>query len=462
MNGQKKLGLGSGMAICMGLIVATSCLVSLGQGYGLAGKSFTAALVIVAVLNAFIALSFSELNHIMPNVTGGLGQYMLVGLGPWASIVSNISAYAITMVFAASVELAMTGIVLNGLFPAVPAAVFSVAVVLLLYALNLFGVDIFAKVQNVTVILLIGSMAALGIMGVFGLGTGELVSAELVAPPMSSAGDVISLSAIAFWLFIGVEFVIPVSREMKNPRRNVPLSMCLALLVLLVIQSVLGSGMTNYIGTEVLLTADMPHIAYAEQLLGEGGRIWMSIVTLLAAVSTMNTVLPTVGKILQGMSDEGMMPRVFGRTNGRGAPYVGMSLLVVCILIMILTGYVNSGGLINMILAGSCFWLASYILTHLNVLVLRRRYPNAERNKKLMLAGLPQIIGMLGCVYMIWNISSDMDSRVRIYKLFFVLFAALAVFALIWCKAVLKAKPFEPTYIGKMNVDKSINAKTSL
>jgi amino acid transporter len=185
-------------------------------------------------------------------------------------------------------------------------------------------------------------------------------------------------------------------------------------------------------------------------------------VTLLAAVSTMNTVLPTVGKILQGMSDEGMLPRVFGRTNGRGAPYVGMSMLVVCILIMILTGYVNSGGLINMILAGSCFWLASYILTHLNVLVLRRRYPNAARNRKLMLAGIPQVVGMLGCVYMIWNISSDMDSRVRIYKLFFVLFAALAAFALIWCKAVLKAKPFEPTYIGKMNVDKSISAKTSL
>jgi amino acid transporter len=162
------------------------------------------------------------------------------------------------------------------------------------------------------------------------------------------------------------------------------------------------------------------------------------------------------------MSEEGMTPKLLGRTNRRGAPYVGMSLLVGCILAMILTGYVNSGGLINMILAGSCFWLASYALTHLNVLVLRRRYPNAKRNRKLILGEIPQIIGMLGCVYMIWNISSDMESRMLIYKLFFVLFAALAVFALVWCKAALKAKPFEPTYIGEMNIDKSIRTKTSL
>jgi amino acid transporter len=259
-----------------------------------------------------------------------------------------------------------------------------------------------------------------------------------------------------------VEFIIPVSREMKNPRRNVPLAMCLALLVLLVIQSVLGSGMTNYTSTEELLSAEMPHIAYAEHLLGEGGRIWMSIVTLLAAISTMNTILPTVGKIVCGMSDEGMMPQVFRKTNRHDVPYIGMTFLVVCILLMLLTGYVYNSGLINMILAGSCFWLASYIMTHLNVLALRRRYPNAMRNRSLMLGGIPQIVGVLGCVYMIWNISSDMESRLMIYKLFGVLFAALALFAMIWCKSVLKAKPFKPIYIGKMNIDKTIETKSSL
>lgn len=59
---KKKLGLGSGIAVCVGLIVATSCLVSLGTGMGLAGKDFILSMVIVVILNIFIALSFGELH----------------------------------------------------------------------------------------------------------------------------------------------------------------------------------------------------------------------------------------------------------------------------------------------------------------------------------------------------------------------------------------------------------------
>jgi amino acid transporter len=184
--------------------------------------------------------------------------------------------------------------------------------------------------------------------------------------------------------------------------------------------------------------------------------IWMSVITLLAAISTLNTVLPAVSKILQGMADEGLLPKVLRRVNRFRAPWVVMTIFIAIVLVMLLSGYVNSNGLINMLLAGSCFWLASYVFTHLNVLVLRRRYPNAQRNKKLKLAGIPQIIGMIGCVYMIWNISSDMDDRMMIYKVFGVVFTIMAVFAFIWVKSVLKAPLFKPTYIGSMNIEKSL------
>ena len=48
---KKKLGLGSGVAICVGLIVATSCLVSLGTGMGSIGRWFIIPLFAVMVLN---------------------------------------------------------------------------------------------------------------------------------------------------------------------------------------------------------------------------------------------------------------------------------------------------------------------------------------------------------------------------------------------------------------------------
>jgi hypothetical protein len=60
---------------------------------------------------------------------------------------------------------------------------------------------------------------------------------------------------------------------------------------------------------------------------------------------------------------------------------------------------------------------------------------------------------MMGCVYMIWNISGDMASRMMIYKIFGVLFVLVSVFAFIWVTTVLKTKMFEPTLLGKVTVD---------
>ncbi len=77
---KKKLGLGSGVAICVGLIVATSCLVSLGTGMGSIGRWFIIPLFAVMVLNWFIGISFAELNGLMPRVQGGTGQYLLAGI----------------------------------------------------------------------------------------------------------------------------------------------------------------------------------------------------------------------------------------------------------------------------------------------------------------------------------------------------------------------------------------------
>lgn len=454
MNHTGKLGLGSAVAVCVGLIVATSCLLSLGLGMGLSGKAFILPLFVVVFLNAFIAISFAELHQLMPNVDGGVGQYSLVGMGPVASMISNIAAYIITMVLASAVEAAMCGMVLNEFMPTIPAAVISMFVIAALLTVNFFGVDIFSKVQNVVVTLLIGSLAGMGIISFFKLGTGTVITAaEQTAPAIQGVGGVMSLAAIAFWLFIGVEFIIPVAKELKNPKRDVLLSMILALVLLFVVQAILGVGMTNYVTLDDLASAGMPHMVFAEAVLGMPGKIWMGFITILAGISTLNTVLSASARIILGMAEEGMFPKFMAKTNKSGAPIFGLILMAGADALMIITGYTNSTGLTNIILAASCFWLVSYIMTHMNVLILRKRYPNKERNQSLVLGGLPQIIGILGNVYMIWNISSDMPSRLAIYKLSGILFAVLIVYAYAWVVGVMKVKPFAPMDLDKINED---------
>lgn len=453
MNSEKKIGLGSAISICVGLIVATSCLLSLGQGMGLAGSGFIVSLFIVLVLNAMLALSFSELHSMMPNVEGGLGQYTLVGLGPVASIISNISAYVITSILAGSVEIAMCGMVINEAFlPMIPAPIISVSLLGILFIVNYMGVDIFSKVQNIVVVLLIGSLILLGIISFFKLGTGTVITAtKQTEPAMTGISSIVSLSALAFWLFIGIEFVIPVAKDLKNPKRDVLLAMVIGIVILFVVQSILGIGMTNYVTLDELVGSPMPHMVFAEKLLGRVGVYWMAIVTILAAVSTANTVLGSVTRILSGMSESNMVPKIFTKKNNKNTPVAGLVFMSIGIILMILTGFTNSSALTNLLLAASCFWLTSYIIVNITVLVLRKRYPDMEgRNKKLTFFGIPQVLCIIGDIFMIWNIAEG-DDKIFIYKIFFGLFIALVLYAVIWVKGIKKMDLFKCSDINYIN-----------
>ena len=173
----KKLGLGSAIAICVGLIVATSCLVSLGTGMGSAGRWFIIPMFFVMILNSFVGLSYSELNGLMPNVNGGTCQYLMAGVGPFFSLIGNSAAYVITMILSATAEISLCGMVLQELFfHSVDYRIISIVILIAFFIVNYFGVDIFSKVQDVIVILLIGSMLILGIIGCVKGGTGTPIA----------------------------------------------------------------------------------------------------------------------------------------------------------------------------------------------------------------------------------------------------------------------------------------------
>ena len=96
---EKKLGLKSVISVSVGLVIATSCLVSLGQGAGTIGVTFIFAMVIACLFNMTTIASLSELNALMPNTTGGLAQYTLACLGPVIAIVlMAVSLFAFVMI----------------------------------------------------------------------------------------------------------------------------------------------------------------------------------------------------------------------------------------------------------------------------------------------------------------------------------------------------------------------------
>jgi amino acid transporter len=446
---EKKLGLFSVIATGVGVIVATSCLLSLGQGAGTIGTPFIISMILACLLNCFAAFAMSELNALMPNLTGGLAQYTLACVGPFITILIMVGGYIFGNIIVASVECAMFGNTILEIFPnsPIPSVVYCVAILVVLIVVNLNGVDLFAKVQNVVAWGLIASLLVLGLVGAFGLGTGKIVDQPAVV-----AGDfnsIINMCGLAFFLFIASEFVIPISKDVKNAKRNVPLGMVLSLLIILIMQSILVIGFKNYTPWGELAESAAPHILYGTLLLGKAGQVWMAIVAILAVISTVNSNIAGLANIAAGMAKIGLLPEFFMKKNKKSVPYLSILIIGGIMVIINITGLSTTDQLSFMILSASVILMLAYVLVQIDVLILRKRLPKAPRSFKMPGGIVIPIIGMLGTLWMVWHIAEDNITRFRIYGLCLVMFIVLALYAVPWLKKK-KRGLFKPIPVEKV------------
>nr|WP_297938194.1 APC family permease [uncultured Lachnoclostridium sp.] len=447
--GEKKLGLGSVVSISVGLVIATSCLVSLGQGAGSLGVPFIGAMVVAMLLNMTTVASLSELNALMPNITGGLAQYTLAALGPFPTLLSMVGGYLVCNTMSCGVEASIFSFAVadtTGL--KIPSIFYTLVIVVVLLIANLYGVDMFAKIQNVVAFLLIGSLVGLGIIGMLGLGTGQKISQPYALN--SSFKDVVSMTAVAFWLFIGAEYAIPVSKDVKNAKRNVPLGMILGLALICLMQAIMILGFHNYTEWGDLADSPAPHLLYGYNLLGNFGKVWMTLVGALAVISTQNSTVNSLAAICQGMAKMNMMPQIFAKTNKHNVPWFGQVFVSAAIFGFAVASNNSSEGISFLILVGSVFWMVSYILAHVDVLVFRKRLPKAPRAFKLPGGPVIPVIGIVGTVYMILNISTDPHERLMIWLLTGVTFLVLAVYSVFWIKVKMKMPVFKSVPMQKV------------
>lgn len=441
---EKNLGLKSVVATGVGLIVATSCLLSLGIGSAAIGETFIISMVIACVINMFTALSVAELNALMPNLTGGLAQYTLACMGPLVTIITMVGGYVLCNTIAGSVECAMFGNVISSVLPdiGIPAWVYSVVLLVILLIANLNGIDMFVKIQDIVAYGLIISLIIMGLIGAFDMGTGSQV--EQPAVLASDFKSVTSMCGIAFFLFIGSEYVVPISKQVKNAKRNIPLGMIISLVVILGMQVLLVLGFKKYTLWEELGASAAPHILYGEHLLGNFGKIWMAMISVLAVVSSVNTVISSLAYISMGMAKINLLPAIFLKTNKKGAPYVGILVIAGIMVIINITGLSTSDKLSFLILTLCVFWMIAYIVSNLNVIILRKRLPKAPRTFKLPFGCTIPVLGIIGTIWMIYNIDSNPVVRMEIYKVCGVILIFLIAYSFIWVRWKMNKPLFKP------------------
>lgn len=259
----------------------------------------------------------------------------------------------------------------------------------------------------------------------------------------------LSLLGLGFWLFVGTEFVTPLAEEIKRPQRNIPLGMILGLSVIVICAGIYGLGSVRMNPLDVLLNSATPHVDAATSILGTAGTWWMSIVTILASISTVNTLLCGTARFLYGMALREQMPGVFGALSKWGTPWIGILFCGIIIEVVMLTGVATAAEFVTLILGSMVCYCISYIIAHIDVIVLRVRYPKVHRSFKTPLFPIPQILSMGAMVYMIATVHPDPGITRAVWLRAGIIMAVIIVWTVGWLSY--KKKPlFRPVPLPEM------------
>ena len=460
------IGFPTALATAVGLIIASSVLLTATVGYGAAGYVFAWAILIAYVLILAQSASFAEASGILPTA-GSVYDYIASGMGRFFAITGTLAAYLLVTVFAASAEAAAAGQfaranfsdfdTLFDTFEPTGTWWIGASLMVILAVVNAVGIRVYGGVEIGLTVGMWGTLIIFGVVGVF---------SEKVAPIEGFFGDsnigtelesVLSMVALALFLFVGMEYVVPLAAEVKNPSRNIPMAMYVGVTAVAVAMFLYGSAIARQVENQVLdpdtglrlLETPLAIPFFAEELFGTFGRYWLGLAVLFAAAATLNTVLASIPRILYGMAKDGTAPSWFAYLHPRyKEPWVGIGLIMIIpILGTIWIDFVEDGdidAILRFILAAVSAWIFSYVLINISVVLLRIRRPDLNRPYKTPFYPIPQIVATVGLAVAFWYIAPPFLTRQDIYVPFLIMLGASAAYALIWTYFVQRENPWKP------------------
>lgn len=442
--GHKKLGLGTLLSVAIGLVVSQGVMVLMLQGVGIAGVGFIIPLGLAYLLAITYAFSFSELSLMIPRA-GSLSSYTEVAIGQFPAILATFSGYVVVTMFALSAELLLMDLIISKVFPSAPLPPLSVAfgILGLFTILNLMNIDIFARLQTLLALVMMVVLLLLGLSAI-NHDQAQPISQVIANGAGNPMGwGVMMLVAMAVWGFVGAEFVCPLVEETRRPERDIPRSMIIGLSMIFCTITIYALGALLLIPREALATNGLPHYLFATTVFGKTGQLFLVTAAITATCSTLNSSLATIPRMLSGMAQNGQAFPCFRRHSAKtGSPWVSVLFVAAITGLPLLLMKTDS---INLLLSAAALsWLLAYIVTHINVLVLRRRYPQRHRPFRTPFYPLPQIIGIAGMLYAIAHISPSTEQAIEIYKVAGMVLGSVSLIAVLWIKLVMHKPLFSP------------------
>lgn len=389
--------LGVGTMIGAGIFILPSIAA------GGAGPASAISFAIGGIVSLLTAISLSELATGMPRA-GGSYYYVNNAMGP---LMGSIVGWGMWMglMFATAFCMVGFGQYLTFFVPAEiePAWFVTVAALVmaaLLVIINYRGVKEASGAQNLIVVVLLGLLIAFAGIGLFNVDT------EMLTPfnpeGWSAAG---ALAATLYIAFVGLEVIATRAEELKEPGRNLPVSMIAAVVTSLVLAVLVMLVSTGASPGGLLDGSRSPVADVAEQFAGSPGAVVMVVAAVVATGFSAYALIVSAGRINFAMGRDGLLLDWFNEIHGRF--YTPYRAVVVAGIVAL--GLIGMGVDVEKLAQLAAFsFLVAHALVHLAVVLMRRNGPD-EYDPDFEIPGLlyptVPVLGFVACLGLISQMS---------------------------------------------------------
>jgi basic amino acid/polyamine antiporter, APA family len=377
--------------------------------------------ILTGILTIIAALSYGELAGMMPKA-GGQYVYLREAYGSLVGFLFGWTTFLVIesgLIAAVAIAFAKFTAVLFPVFSEqnillkvgdytfTSTQLLALFVIIFLTFINIQGVKLGKWVQNIFTITKIGALLGLIVLGLvvgYGSKAWEINMSSLSQPfKLSVANNVISSTPLSNLPIIlsalGLAMIGPIfsssawntitytAGEIKNPQRNIPLSLFLgtlfvsilywlANLTYLMLLPATGTpdGVDAFSRGIAFATNERVGTAAAEMIFGNIGAAIMAIFIMISTFGCNNGIVMAGSRIYYAMSKDGLFFKRASDLNSRGVP--AFALVAQCIWASLLC---ISGKYSDLLKYVTFATLLFYILTIGGIFILRKKMPDAER-----------------------------------------------------------------------------------
>lgn len=318
----------------LGTIIGAGIYVLIGKVAGLAGMYAPFAFALAAIIAAFTAISYAELSARYPR---SAGEAAYVEEAFHRRLLSGITGWSVVLIgIVSSATLANGFVGYLQVFVHTPHWLAIATLVIALGLLAAWGISQSVWVATLTTVLELFGLLLVLVLAGDGLTDLPHRWPELIPPLRVGAWlDIMLATFLAFYAFIGFEDMVNVAEEVKNPQRNLPLAIFIALIATTVIYVLIALVAVLAMTPEALARSDAPLVSLIEH---SGHQSVVSGIGLIGLVAVTNGALIQIimaSRVVYGMARQGIAPMAFAAVNARTQTPIRATLAVALVILLL-------------------------------------------------------------------------------------------------------------------------------